>query len=86
MIDGAIVGPEDNQIPLQQGDGEQAEEEKMFKWRGIYLCQTAISVRLDGSYTREVEVRRDKLWENVTDAQRQGFGMTYVYHFNTITR
>lgn len=38
MIDGAIVGPEDNQIPLQQGDGEQAEEEKMFKWRGIYLC------------------------------------------------
>lgn len=37
MIDGAIVGPEDNQIPLQQGDGEQAEEEEIFKWRGIYL-------------------------------------------------
>lgn len=37
MIDGAIVGPEDNQIPLQQGDGKQAEEEKVFKWRNLPL-------------------------------------------------
>lgn len=30
MIAGATVGLEDNQVSLQQGDGEWAEDEKVF--------------------------------------------------------
>lgn len=38
MIDGAIVGPEDNpDSSSAKGDGKQAEERKSFQVEGIYL-------------------------------------------------
>lgn len=70
MVAGAVAGPEENHVSLQQGEGEWAEDEEDVLNEGEFASDRSQVLWGEMERSTRQELRRDEyVWEKVKDTQ-----------------